>query len=136
MKNRAQIEQGLKKDLLDSLKQEINSYYGKVFEQVCKEIVFDKIKNLSKIGRFWHKDIEIDLIALNEKDKEIYLIECKWKSEVNPNEILFKLKEKTKYIDWNNKNRKEKIIIFAKSFSEKTQEALLIDLNEIKKYLD
>jgi uncharacterized protein len=136
MKNRAQVELGLKKQLVDSLNKEINTYYGHTFEHLCKEIVLDKYKELSKIGRWWYKETEIDLVGLNDLKNTAYFVECKWKDNVDAKRLLAELKEKSQKVIWKNKNRKEKFILIAKSFSKKTSEAELIDLNQIEKYLE
>ena len=136
MKNKSQIEQGLKELILSSANQHFNAYFGKIFEHICKEIMADKLKAISRIGRWWYKDNEIDIVALNEATQKIYFAECKWKDNVDAEEILSQLKKKAKEVNWNNEKRKEEYLIFAKSFSKKTGEAALVDLKEIEKYLD
>jgi AAA+ ATPase superfamily predicted ATPase len=63
----------------------------------------------TKLGRWWHRDREIDLVALNEETKEIAFFEVKW-SDLQLREasrILAGLEEKAENVDWNNENRKE-----------------------------
>ena len=85
------------------------------------------IKNLrffpfTRIGKWWHKDKEIDIVALNEKMREILFCECKWKDKVNAEKVCKELAEKSQYVQWHNKERKETFAIFAKSFSKKIKE--------------
>jgi len=136
MKNKALIEQGLKKQVIDSILPQLNDHYGRVFEEICKEIILEKQKGITKLGRWWYKDCEIDIVAMNEKDKICYFAECKWKGGVNAEEILEALKEKSNKVKWKNKEREEVYVIIAKSFSKRTDEAILIDLKEIEKILD
>lgn len=136
MKNKALIEQGLKKQVIDSILPQLNDHYGRVFEEICKEIIIEKQKGITKLGRWWYKDCEIDIVAMNEKDKICYFAECKWKGGVNAEEILEALKEKSNKVKWKNKEREEVYVIIAKSFSKRTDEAILIDLKEIEKILD
>ncbi len=136
MKNKAQIEQGLKKQVISSVLPELNSYFGRAFEKLCKEIIIDKINGVTKIGGWWYQDSEIDIVAFNEKEKICYFAECKWQDHVNAGKILQELKEKSKKVQWKNKERKDRYVIFAKSFSQKTEDAYLIDLKEIGKSLD
>jgi AAA+ ATPase superfamily predicted ATPase len=84
-----------------------------------KEILCDK--RFTKIGRWWHKDREIDIVALNDDTKEILFCECKWRSlsSNNASEILEKLKEKSKFVEWNNSRRKEYFCIVAKKIEDK-----------------
>ena len=80
-------------------------------------------------------DKEIDLIALNEQERKIMFVECKWKSNVNAKKVLVELKEKAKSVEWHKKNRKEYYCIFAKSFKRKlkVKDVFLFDLKDFKK---
>jgi hypothetical protein len=72
------------------------------------------------------------LVAYNENTKDIYLIECKYSDNVNPEEILEDLKEKSGYINLDIRNKY--YIIFAKSFREriKGENLYLFDLKDLK----
>jgi len=105
-------------------KKGFNQYLGTVFEKVAAEALTELIKQkkapeLTKIGRWWHKDKEIDIVALNDNTKEILFCECKWKNKVNAEKVLAELKEKAQHVQWNNQKRKEHYAIFAKSFKKK-----------------
>jgi hypothetical protein len=65
--------------------------------------------------------------------KEILFVECKWHEKVNARKILAELKEKTKFVQWNNEKRIEHYIIFAKSFKQKIIEPglTLFDLKDL-----
>jgi len=76
----------------------------------------------TKIGKWWHKDKEIDIVVLNEKTKEVLFTECKWKNRVNAESICKELAEKAQHVQWHNEKRKESFAIFAKSFSKKIKE--------------
>ena len=129
-------------------KNNFNSFVGKKFENLIIGLIkTGEIKvpiNFTKIGKQWGKikggekgknTYEIDIIALNEKTKEILFVECKWKEKVNPEKILEELKEKSKYVDWNNEKRKEHYAVFAKSFSKKIKEKNIYcyDLKDLEK---
>ena len=116
-KNRESIERGIYEVNL----RELNSFFGKRFEYFVLDI-FHLFFPFPKIGKWWYKDKEIDLVALNERTKEILFGECKWKDRVNPKKILEELVEKAQYVQWHNKERKESFAIFAKSFSKKIKE--------------
>jgi len=118
-----------------------SEYLGRIFEDVCKEIlIHENLLDLSKIGKWWFKDKEIDILGLNEPKKEILLVECKWKDSVNSLEVLKDLAEKAKFVDWNLDKRKETFVVFAKSFSKKISEfegkkVYCYDLKDIEKLL-
>ncbi len=113
----------------------LNQYLGLQFEEICKSSLH-LFYSYTSIGKHWGKGdgkvYEIDLTAVNEHKNEILFVECKWKENVNAKKILKELKEKAKYVNWNNNERKEKYAIFAKSFKTKTDEAMCISLDDLK----
>jgi len=105
-----------------NLRKDFPSYLGRIFEDIVKEflIIQSKSNNLpfkiTKIGKWWHRDKEIDIVALNENSGDIMFIEVKWKDNVNAEKILNELEEMAKYVRWRNESRREHFAIFAKSF--------------------
>jgi AAA+ ATPase superfamily predicted ATPase len=136
--NLSSIEEGIFDASI--IKKDYNTYLGEIFEEVCKQFLIknrEKIFTFIKIGKWWYKDREIDIVALNEQSKEILFCECKWKEEVDSEKILQQLKEKAQYVKWNTNERKEYYAIFAKSFKKRIEEknVLLFDLNDIDESL-
>ena len=88
-----------------------NTYLGKTFEKVAREFLIELNKHgrlpfkFTKIGKWWHKNEEIDLVALNEREKKGLLVEVKWKelSEKEAKGILKDLERKSEHLkleDW------------------------------------
>ena len=104
------------------IKMDFHLFVSSIFEKICRDLTFSQQKifikdfEILKIGKWWNKNQEIDIIALGEND--ILFGECKWwKNKVGVN-ILDNLKEKSKYVKWKNtKNtiRKEYFAIYSKS---------------------
>lgn len=120
--NVSSIEEGIFD--IDIIKEDYNRYLGHIFEDVSKQFLIkerDNIFKFSKIGKWWHKEREIDIVALNESTEEIMFIECKWQdlSAKQVNRILADLKEKSKFVRWNNDTRNEHFCIIAKSIHNK-----------------
>lgn len=131
-KNKSMIEQGLNEEVFAQIKQELNAYTGRCFEDICKEFLIDsKIFSAARIGKWWQKDNEIDIVALNGKGDEILLAECKWRDGVDAGKILEDLKRKSEYLG----EGKKTYVIFAKSFRKKFREqnVLLFDLDDMEK---
>ncbi len=122
---------------LKILEKDYCSYLGFIFEDFCQKVIRNLETGINKagmeIGKWWHKDKEIDIVALNKKTKEILFGECKWQRGVNAQTILNGLKEKAGYVDWHLNGRKEYYCIFAKSFEKKTKEAYCFDLKDLEK---
>lgn len=151
-KQRSLIEQERFKEVEKNFKNNFNTYLGKKFEKLIITLIKNKIllkgKDFHKIGGQWGKFkgekgkniYEIDILGLNDKTKEAVFGECKWKDKVNALKILKDLEKKAKFVNWNNENRKETMIIFAKSFSKKVskfnnKKILCFDLKDIEKEL-
>ncbi|MCD6207369.1 MAG: ATP-binding protein [Methanosarcinales archaeon] len=123
--NRIDLEANRQNEVLAMIKKDFPAYCGLMFEVLVTELIMGKqiLRDhpFTKIGRWWHKDKEIDVVALNYDTKEILFVECKWSilSSSNASEILEKLKEKSKYVEWNNGRRKEYFGIIAKKIEGK-----------------
>ncbi|MEK6846069.1 MAG: DUF234 domain-containing protein, partial [Nanoarchaeota archaeon] len=73
--------------VLKAIETDLNSYVGRVFEDIIKELLIlylnKKIKeieiNFENIGSWWDRHgHEIDIVAYNEKEKRILVGEVKW----------------------------------------------------------
>ncbi len=106
---KSEIEMGF--DIVEDIKSSFNEYVGLVFEDIVKQFLIRLNREgklpfrFTKIGRWWHKNEEIDLVALNEKEKKALFVEVKWK-ELNEGEakrILKDLERKAELVnleDW------------------------------------
>lgn len=131
--NRSEIEIGDVRSIKDSLNKNFSTYAGKKFEKLIRtEMLRDMCPfRATKTGKWWgfyrdkgkRKELEIDAIALNETTKEMFFVECKWKTlSFNKSlKILDDLKDKSVYVDWNNNNRKEYFGIAAKKIEGKKE---------------
>lgn len=128
--------------LLNFLKRDYDNYLGYIFEDFCIKLLrkISYFKDYKEKGRWWHKDKEIDIIALNYETAEILFCECKWKEKVDAGKILKELIKKTESVKWNDEKRKESFAVFAKSFKKKIKEfegkkVYCFDLKDIGKIL-
>jgi len=123
------------------IEKDYSNYMGSVFEKFCRNFLREtNIFEFSNVGRWWFKDKEIDLVAINEKNNKILIGECKWKSNINPEVLVKEIENKSNDIIWKNKKREEEYLIFAKSFSKKissynNKKVHCFDLNDISKIL-
>ncbi|MHA1645961.1 MAG: ATP-binding protein [Promethearchaeota archaeon] len=110
---------------IDEIKINYSDYLGHIFENVAKQFLI-KINTFkfSKIGRWWWKDNEIDLVAFSPTSKKDYLIECKWKEQINAKRIVMSLAEKGQFVRFSGKLKQKEhtYIVFAKSFLHKINE--------------
>ncbi len=148
--NLSSIEEGIFS--AETIKHTYRSYLGYVFEKICRQIVVNLIKSnylprFTKIGKQWGKvpktkeAYEIDIVALNEHTMEILFAECKWKENVNAEEVCRDLIEKAGHVNWHNEERREHLAVFAKSFSSRVEEfegrqVFCFDLKDIEKLIN
>ncbi|WP_457741361.1 ATP-binding protein [Thermococcus sp.] len=101
--NKSYLEAGLAEDVWKRSKEDFNTYMGSVFERLVRNPeVFLKLTgfHFTKLGRWWRKSEEIDLIALNELEKRVLFAEVKWKnlSEREARGILRDLERKAELV--------------------------------------
>ncbi|MBA5942762.1 MAG: ATP-binding protein, partial [Methanophagales archaeon] len=108
-----------------------NRYVGTVFEDLAAEFVIKNIFDLPfqffRIGKWWYKDREIDLIALNEDTKQIAFFEVKWhefEKEKEVGRLLAALKEKSAAVNWFNNKRTDFFGIIAKKIDGEVKDRL------------
>ncbi len=138
--NMSLIEIGKPSIVIEFVRKDLDNYVSRAFEDITKNFLmnlsFDKkIGFFNKWGRWWHKDREIDVVALNEATREIMFCECKWKEQVSTRKILEELKEKAEFVDWHAAKRKEYYAIFARRFKERVKEPnlMLFDLKDLER---
>ncbi len=116
------ISLGRHEEVLKMISRDLNAYIGKPFEEISKEFLWvTSGGNFSKMGRWWYKGEEIDIVAINEDKMEIDLFECKW-SRLSQNEavnILNALERKAPLVKWKDNRYKEHFGIIAKEVKGK-----------------
>lgn len=143
------LETGQERKVEEIVKKNLNKHISQTFEKTIYELML-ALKlipfEFTKIGRQWGKipsiptdrnQYEIDIVALNEKKKEILFAECKWQDKVDAEKVLQELKQKAAFVDWKKGSRQEHFTIFAKSFKEKIKEknVYCFDLKDIEMML-
>jgi uncharacterized protein len=110
--NASQIHKGLQDRVYSRIEQQISSYMGEVFEDICKQYMWkENIENrlpvnFIDIGRWWgnnpkeKKQEEIDILAYNENDA--IFAECKWTNDSVDLDVLNDLKEQSSLFYYKN----------------------------------
>ena len=77
-----------------------------------------------RIGAWWSKDAEIEIVALDEESGEILFGECKWTQRPVEMTALMALREKARRVDWRPGQRREHYALFSRSgFSQELLQA-------------
>lgn len=123
------------------IKPSLNSFVGFSFEKIAEEVVYEmgRLGRLpfrpTKIGKWWHKSEEIDVVALNEETRDILFCEVKWSKNIKAEGILSDLRRKAAMVEWNKEKRREWYCVVAKSFKGTTKDGLCLDLDQIGEIL-
>ena len=100
---RSMIERGQTDWVLDKIEIPfIDNYVSYVYEDICREKVFDELStslNITRIGRWWdNKTAEIDIVGLSDECNKIIFGECKYSKKKKGMEVLNELIEKAKKV--------------------------------------
>ena len=106
----------------------IDAHVSYVYEDVCRQRLWDLAEDSvipfipDRAGRWWSSDVEIDAVALSEREKSVVWGECKfWKNPVGLN-VLRDLEGKALTVPWEKSQRKDFYILFSISgFTEDLQ---------------
>ncbi|MDI6791484.1 MAG: DUF234 domain-containing protein, partial [bacterium] len=103
------------------IKEAILELLAKNYEKVSGEILLSNIVDerlpveFDSYGRWWDKNEEIDLIAINNRTDEILFGEVKWSNKPVGTNIYEDLKRKSQKVEWSRKNRREYFALFSKN---------------------
>jgi len=140
--NRAELEIGNTSYVLNMIREDYNTYLGQTYEQVALEFLTEmKRKGLlpfsfTTLGRWWFKDKEIDIVAIDEESLAVAFFEVRWSSlsKEDCERILKDLKAKASVFRLD--RRKEGIGIIAKKVANKEylreEGYLIFDLKDFK----
>ncbi|MEW6528550.1 MAG: ATP-binding protein [Candidatus Micrarchaeota archaeon] len=122
-----------------------NAFVGRKFEQIAQEVLVQLNRKeklpfeFDRISNFWDNTkegiaVEIDRIAVNEKEKKLLIVECKWEENVSVKKLLSDSQKKIKLLSLFEKY-KIFYIFFAKTFKYDLKDpfVMLFDLKTIDK---
>ena len=117
-----------------SFEHHVSTVYEEICSDLCADLAAEGIIHYTLIGRWWSRNEEIDIVALDEETKTVYFGECKWSNKKVGEDIYRNLVRKSALVDWHNDNRTEGFILFSKSgFTDgmiktaKKEKVILID---------
>jgi hypothetical protein len=115
---RGELEMGRSDIVLDRIRQRFNQHLSLSYEKVAKEVIWNHSERffpIAKIGKWWDKNEEIDLVATNPEMNAILCSEVKWSNKPVGINIYAALKDKARKVKWGNENRSQYFCLFSKS---------------------
>lgn len=131
------------------IKQDLNVYVGRIFEDIVRELLVlyntKEIKglklNFENIGSWWDRNSnEIDVLAYNLKEKNFLLGEVKWTNKQLDTDVIEELERKSKYLNYGGTYKF--LFVSKNGFTEKALKkmqdigAVHLDLKEIEALFD
>lgn len=118
--NQGDLELGRTDEVLRQIRQTFEAQFvATAFEDACADLVMSQAFPLPfhplKVGGWWDRDAEIDLVALNEETGEILFGECKWTEQPVGMDVLQHLYAASRRVRWRKDSRREWFVIFSRA---------------------
>lgn len=116
--NKGNIEEGRIDFVLKKIKEDFNLLLAENYEKAAQEIIRDyedRFFPIAKIGRWWDRNEEIDIVALGEGEDKILFGEVKWSNKPVGTDIYDNLKAKARKVEMKTEKRNEYFCLFSKS---------------------
>ena len=123
--NQSDLELGLVDEVYQRISQQLDSYYGAMFERLVSQLVKTRELKLphppATVAKWWHKDTEVDVVAVDPQTAQMTLIEVKWSklTRRQAQRIILGLKEKAGSIPWRREERREHYGVIAREVEGK-----------------
>jgi AAA+ ATPase superfamily predicted ATPase len=98
-----------------------SEFAAEVFEQCCANYLWQLTDQVAvpfmpqRIGRWWNKNTEIDIVALNQESKDILFGECKWTQQPIGIDVLKALYSKAQQVKWQREQRQDWFVLFSRA---------------------
>jgi AAA+ ATPase superfamily predicted ATPase len=116
--NKSFIEEGETDYVIkNKIRPELDIFVSQTYEDVCRSYVkkgIPKGMKFNKVGRWWTKDAEIDIIGINEDDNAILFGEAKWSVKPVGVNIFNELKTKAEKVQWGNSRTSKHFALFSR----------------------
>ena len=114
---RSELEMDRVDKVIEDIRQEMPNYLSFVYERIAREVIMknrDRFMNLERVGRWWDKDDEIDIVGLSQENNAILFGEAKWSQKLAGTNILEGLREKAKKVVWGDAKTKSFYVLFSR----------------------
>lgn len=116
--NKSDLELGRYDGVLAKIRQTFPLLESQVYERVCAGILWkyqDRIFNFKRVGYWWDKNTEIDIMGLNSETGQILFGEAKWTNKPVGFDVYGHLRSKAAAVNWGSPDRREYYALFSKS---------------------
>jgi len=116
---------------------DFETYFGHVFEEVIRNDIYSHMYPGYEVGTWWYKQDEIDLVAISPDRNKLIAVECKWRDNQDPSQLVAPLKGKVGRLQKLFDFEEIELHIVAKSFiaHKEINGAKLFDLTRLRKMI-
>jgi hypothetical protein len=109
------------------------------FEAVCRQYVEDHAAEWGavRVGRYWDRTAEIDIVAVNERHQPVLAAECKWGANPVGPDVLDALRDNVRRL-WPQQARRVRLLLFsgadftpALKTAAASSDAILVDAEKL-----
>ena len=122
--NRGMIETGHQEYAMERIRKHfIEGHMSYVYEDICREKIWEyasELPEFNRVGRWWNKNCEIDIVAYDSSGKDMIFGECKYTLQPKGMDVLAELKRKGKEVKRHIEDRKETYVLFSRAGYEKS----------------
>jgi AAA+ ATPase superfamily predicted ATPase len=115
---KSSLEIGQFNEVLRIINESFPLLQAATYEKVCREVTWNlshKIFQFERVGKWWEKEQEIDVVGVNRQTGQILFGEAKWSVKPVGINIFEALKRKAHLVDWEQNSRKEHFILFSRN---------------------
>ncbi len=115
---RTELEIDNTQKVIGDIKKEISDYISFIYEKVAREIILDNSDlffPFERLGRWWDRHREIDIVGISRESNAVLLGEVKWRGKRVGKNIFFELKSKAEAIPWGDEKTKRFYVLFSKN---------------------
>ncbi len=114
---RGEIEMDRHDSVLHAIKQDIQHHLALTYEKIALSVLrenADMFFPFDKLGRWWDRNEEIDIVGINKELNAILFAEVKWTEKSIGTNILSELKAKAEKVQWGNDKTSRHFALFSR----------------------
>jgi len=106
-------------NVLEMIAETFDAFVGNAYEDICRAQCLSLMKKgvmaFTTLGRWWERNEEIDIVALDETENVAWFGECKWSRKKVGTDIYEDLVRKSRLVSWRDSTRFDRYVLFSRS---------------------
>ena len=114
---RGEIEMDRIDIVIRSIKQDIGHHLSLAYEKIALDMILenpDVFSSFDRLGRWWDRNEEIDIVGINKDKNIIFFAEVKWTEKPVGTNTYNELKAKAEKVQWGNSKTSKHFALFSR----------------------